>query len=705
MNVCIIGGGLAAYAAASRILIETPKANVAIVSDGGPSNSLIAGQRYRTRGRDSQKSDLDSFVEMLASRNGGKETEQMRQFARTSIDEIKFWQTLDPRKLGVDLPSLASTDKPEWFGPQFGTANAVGTGHGRSTTNWYKKLARGLGATTMEGSVTSLNRELNYIESVKAQTKAGQQMTIAAEHFVLAGGSIGGRMFESTNVAIQNSPQELAWEAGLGLVDATKFMFHIMGNVGKDGSSRPGCLETDKLDQAKVYLPIKAGSDEEYLDKYTTDLLRNHKAHDKFPEISRGFISKGGKCRISLPDGTSSPGQVAHHYSHLGVETDNGIAVTGVRNLSAIGDASGTGFWSGNKVRFPGTALDNCLVGAALLAKQSPGTWSDPVVVKPIAEKAIPMSRNVAHHANQAKLLRQINTHHLFDIEFGNQPRQSASNWVATLEDTQFESAIAQISLATARSCFAEQSGLPVPKVIRKDQIQTMKTPVATRSRVDFSQEPIMAMSSSPKTPEELVDLRVRIDKIDSVLIGHLAERFRFTEQVGYVKAKSGILPIDNAREQAQARRISELAEHEGLNPIFAQKLLKLIIGEVVKRHKEISAEESNTKANILSPLDELLKLRVLIDESDAKLIKHLAERFDLTEQVGQLKAKKGISATDKSRETTQAERISAIAKQEGLDASFAQEFLTAIIVEVTKRHQQIAATSEKNDELDSGNS
>ena len=299
MPVCIIGGGLSAHAAAAKLLIENPKASVVILNDGGPSNSSLAGQRYRTRVADSRKSAKDSFVEMLASRNGGKETEPMRQFAKTSIDETKFWQALEPRELGVDLPSLASTDRPEWFGPQFGTSNAVGTGHGRSATNWFKKLARGLGATTMEGSVTSLNRELNYIESVNAQTRAGQQLTIAAEHFVLAGGSVGGRMFESTNVPIQNSPQELAWEAGFGLVDATKFMFHIMGNVGKDGSSRPGCFETDKLDQAKVYLPIKAGSDKEYLDKYTTDLLRNHKSHYKFSEISRRFISTGGKCRIS----------------------------------------------------------------------------------------------------------------------------------------------------------------------------------------------------------------------------------------------------------------------------------------------------------------------------------------------------------------------------------------------------------------------
>lgn len=89
-------------------------------------------------------------------------------------------------------------------------------------------------------------------------------------------------------------------------------------------------------------------------------------------------------------------------------------------------------------------------------------------MIKPIAEQAIPLNRNAGH---EAKLLRQINTHYLFDIEFGDQQRQSASDWVAALEATQFKSTIAQISLATARSCFAEQSGLPVPKVIRKDQI------------------------------------------------------------------------------------------------------------------------------------------------------------------------------------------------------------------------------------------
>ena len=71
-------------------------------------------------------------------------------------------------------------------------------------------------------------------------------------------------------------------------------------------------------------------------------------------------------------------------------------------------------------------------------------------MIKPIAEQAIPLNRNAGH---EAKLLRQINTHYLFDIEFGDQQRQSASDWVAALEATQFKSTIAQISLATARSC------------------------------------------------------------------------------------------------------------------------------------------------------------------------------------------------------------------------------------------------------------
>ena len=63
------------------------------------------------------------------------------------------------------------------------------------------------------------------------------------------------------------------------------------------------------------------------------------------------------------------------------------------------------------------------------------------------------------------------------------------------------------------------------------------------------------------------------------------------------------------------------------------------------------------------------------------------------------------MSPIDKSRETAQAERIAAIATQEGIDATFAQAFLTTIIDEVTKRHQQIAATSEKNGGLNFENS
>ena len=41
--------------------------------------------------------------------------------------------------------------------------------------------------------------------------------------------------------------------------------------------------------------------------------------------------------------------------------------------------------------------------------------------------------------------------------------------------------------------------------------------------------------------PEELVGLRKSIDNIDAALVHLLAERFKFTQQVGVLKAKTGL--------------------------------------------------------------------------------------------------------------------------------------------------------------------
>lgn len=88
----------------------------------------------------------------------------------------------------------------------------------------------------------------------------------------------------------------------------------------------------------------------------------------------------------------------------------------------------------------------------------------------------------------------------------------------------------------------------------------------------------------------ELLAIRQSIDNIDAALIHLLAERFKFTQQVGRLKADAGMPPADPAREQRQIQRLRMLAEESHLDPAFAEKFLNFIVAEVIHHH--VSAAE-----------------------------------------------------------------------------------------------------------------
>lgn len=90
--------------------------------------------------------------------------------------------------------------------------------------------------------------------------------------------------------------------------------------------------------------------------------------------------------------------------------------------------------------------------------------------------------------------------------------------------------------------------------------------------------------------------------------------------------------------------------------------------------------------------LAELNRLRGSIDNMDSALIHLLAERFKVTQRVGRLKATAGLPPADPDREARQIARLRALAADAELDPEFAEKFLTFIVREVVRHHEQIAA-------------
>lgn len=88
----------------------------------------------------------------------------------------------------------------------------------------------------------------------------------------------------------------------------------------------------------------------------------------------------------------------------------------------------------------------------------------------------------------------------------------------------------------------------------------------------------------------------------------------------------------------------------------------------------------------------ELIRLRDSIDNMDAALVHLLAERFKITQQVGQLKAAYGLPPADPAREAQQIARLRSLAIGAKLDPEFAEKFLTFVVAEVVRHHQTLQA-------------
>ncbi len=89
-----------------------------------------------------------------------------------------------------------------------------------------------------------------------------------------------------------------------------------------------------------------------------------------------------------------------------------------------------------------------------------------------------------------------------------------------------------------------------------------------------------------------------------------------------------------------------------------------------------------------------LSQFRDSIDNIDAALVFMLAERFKITQAVGQFKAQTELPPADPNREEQQIERLRQLAKNAKLDPDFTEKFLRFIIEEVIRHHEQIRQDS-----------
>lgn len=95
----------------------------------------------------------------------------------------------------------------------------------------------------------------------------------------------------------------------------------------------------------------------------------------------------------------------------------------------------------------------------------------------------------------------------------------------------------------------------------------------------------------------------------------------------------------------------------------------------------------------------ELAELRDSIDNMDAALIHLLAERFKMTRRVGVLKAKEGLPPADPGREKEQIARLRRLAETSQLDPEFAEKFISFIVAEVVRHHEDIAQAHHRGPE------
>lgn len=86
----------------------------------------------------------------------------------------------------------------------------------------------------------------------------------------------------------------------------------------------------------------------------------------------------------------------------------------------------------------------------------------------------------------------------------------------------------------------------------------------------------------------------------------------------------------------------------------------------------------------------ELLALRDKVDAIDADVIELLAKRFEVTTQIGKLKARESLNSIDPGREANQIKRYEQLAASKNLNPDVVINVFRLVIAEVVRRHAEV---------------
>lgn len=100
------------------------------------------------------------------------------------------------------------------------------------------------------------------------------------------------------------------------------------------------------------------------------------------------------------------------------------------------------------------------------------------------------------------------------------------------------------------------------------------------------------------KKGEKLESLRKKIDRIDGKLIDTLAQRLELARDVAKLKKRAGKSLRDEVREREIINRARERARKKGIEPEFAESLLRLTIAQMAGVERE-QMEEAGMWADV----------------------------------------------------------------------------------------------------------